>query len=712
MEFLFELGTEELPALPLLKELGNILPKWNRAIAAAGLRGEFALDYTPRRIVISGDVSERADDVAEEFIGAPRSVAVAADGSWSTAAVKFAQKCGITTDELAFAQVKGKEVLYRRVVRAGGAARELLAGVAREFVAALHFGRSMRWGRGEFEFIRPVRNVILLLGDELIECEICGVRSRKAFLPHRSFGYAAVEFATRAEYFDKLAAHGVILQASKRREKILAEFAQIEANSNLTIERDEDLLAEVVAITEYPSAFLGGFEAEFLKVPSEAIILSMKENQRYFPVFDGGRLANKFVAVSNSHAPDIALICQGNERVLRARLSDAAFFYEQDLRAEFSPERLRGVSFMARLGSVYDKAVREARLARMLGEIYGFAGGDLDELERAAMLSKADLTSAMVYEFTDLQGVMGSYYARAAGCSERVCAAISEQYLPKGESGELPSSKFSAVVALACKFDTLLALFAIGELPSGTKDPYGLRRAAAGVLRIVREVGVKFDLGGFLARAAAGYAEFNASFDVGGLKGFILERAAALSGASASVVNAVLRGECGQDGEVLRLFDALAALDAVAKQASFRENFSTFKRVANILKDAGGAGAGADFGANFGAATGANSNLAGAGADFAAGANNGATFGAVNPALFEAPAEQALWADFCALGLDLSDTASYLAALFGLKGAIDAFFDAVMINAKDERVRANRIALLGAIYAAFLKVADIKEISA
>ncbi len=672
MNFLFELGTEELPAIPFLKELPNVLNKWQNALEEVGLDGEFKLDYTPRRIVISGQMQTKAKDLTQEFIGAPKSIALTPTGEWSTAAVKFAQKCGIGVEELEFREVKGKEVLYKEVLCVGQSARVLLPSVVAKFALALNFGRSMRWGSGEFEFIRPVRNVILMLEEELVECEVCGVKSRLAFLPHRKFGFEAVEFKSSAEYFSKLAQNGVILRADERREKILQEFKRIESNSNLTIELDEDLLDEVVAITEFPTAILGAFEEEFLSVPNEAIILSMKENQRYFPLFKNGKLANNFVAVSNAICEDFAQIVAGNERVLRARLSDAEFFYKQDLNAEFSAQKLKNINFMAKLGSVYDKEVREAALAEVLGEIYGVE--NKAELKEAVMLSKADLTTAMVYEFTELQGVMGSYYAKAFGKSEQTALAIKEQYLPRGDKDGLPTTKFSAVVALASKFDTLLGLFSVGELPSGTKDPYGLRRAANGVLRIIKQFEVKFDLRKFLQLSAAHYA----AFETEQLERFILERLASLSGANASVVNAVLNGSCR---EILRLFDAIAALDEIVKKSDFRENFVTFKRIANILKETP--------------------------SQTLCEARN-----SVKEELFESEVEANLWREFSGLKLDLNQSKAYLQALFGLKERIDAFFEGVMINAQNALVKQNRICLLGAIYAAFLEVADIKEISA
>ncbi len=667
MNFLFELGVEEFPAIPFLKEQPNLQTKWLKALENSGLSGEFQLEFTPRRVVIFGQMSQSSHDLEVEHTGAPRKIAQNEDGSWSGAALSFAKKCGISPSELKFAEVKGKEVLYFKSITPGKSAKELLNGVINEFVSSLNFGKSMCWGTGEFEFIRPVRNLVVLLNGENVPCEVCGVKSEKAFLPHRKFGFEKIPFATAEEYFEKLSQNGVILEAEKREAKILKEFKDIEAKSSLRIEIDEDLLKEVVTITENPTALLGRFEEAFLDVPPEAIILSMKENQRYFPLFDGEKLSNHFVVVSNAMAENFDIIVAGNERVLRARLSDAAFFWQQDLSGEFSAEKLKNISYLEGLGSVYEKEIREVALAKKLAGIFGVT--NLDELEEAVMLSKADLTSAMVYEFTELQGTMGSYYAKAFGKSDAVSLAIREQYLPTGESSPLPSTPFSACVALAVKFDTLLAMFSVGKIPTGTKDPYALRRAALGVLKIVLNAGVKFELSAFLREVSGLYAKFDMSV----LESFILERLYALSSANASVVKACLSGGCKELGQIWR---AVEALEHVVRGSEFRENFSTFKRVANILKDVDVAGA-----------------------------------CGVNEALFEAECEANLWRAFCGLNLNLDDLDGYFGALFGLKEHIDAFFEGVIINADDPKVKANRVALVGAIYGAFLCVADIKEIT-
>ena len=673
MKMLIEIGVEELPAIPFLNELGNIEPKFRATIDEYALKCDFRLDYTPRRIVLSGDMAQFASDKVVESIGAPKHVALTSSGEWSPAALGFAKKCGISIDELKFQTVNGKEVLYHKSIIKGDSSKNLLPAVVEKFIASLSFGKSMRWGGFSYEFIRPIRSIVAILGDELVDMEIYGVKSKMAFYPHRNYGYDMVEFSSIDEYFTALETNGIILNANKRRQKILDEFKIIEQNSGLKIELDNDLLDEVVAITEMPTALIGSFEKEFLEVPSEVIVTSMKENQRYFPLYDNeGNLSNHFVVVSNAISSDSQLIIKGNEKVLRARLSDAKFFWESDLASEFSSTKLKNITYLAGLGSMYDKEIREREIARELAKIYEkelkyeFGGDFMGELDRAVMLSKADLTTAMVYEFTDLQGIMGSYYAKHRNENHFIVEAIKEQYLPNKEGSECPKSYFSSVVALSAKLDTLMGLFSIDKIPTGNKDPYALRRAAAGVIRIVLNLNIEFDIKGILSLIAKNYAPFELSV----LENFIYDRLYTMYSANPSVIKACLNSGVS---DIKRLNSAIIALDEITKNSEFKENFSTFKRLANIIKDS--------------------------------------KILAVDESLIEHESERVLHSAFSALSLDISDTKSYLEALFSLKPLIDSYFDNVMINSDDEKIKANRISIIGQIYQAFLKVADIKEIT-
>ena len=673
MELLIEIGVEELPAIPFLKERANIASKWRAVLEANRINSDFRFEFSPRRFVLfHEDFPQRGDDAQIVSTGAPKSVALK-DGAWSPAALSFAKKCGISESELEFRQIGGKEVLYHAAVQKGRDSREILGEMIEEFLRSLNFGRAMRWGSGEFEFIRPIRSIACVLGGQNVDFEIYGVRSAAAFFPHRKFGYEAIKFKDAADYFALLERNGVILSEQKRKDKILSEFANLEKKHGFKIEVDPALLDEVTAITEYPTALLGSFERDFLSVPKEVIITSMKENQRYFPVFEDKNLSNHFVVVSNAITDDDELVVRGNEKVLRARLSDAMFFWKSDLQVEFSPEKLKQISYMQALGSVYDKQVRELAVAKALSADYathieaeiGKKDFSLD-VENAVMFSKADLSSTMVGEFSELQGIMGSYYAAHAGLADHVCRAIREQYLPIGEDSELPSGVFSSVIAIAMKFETLLGLFSINKVPSGNKDPYALRRAATGLIKILLNQRLSFDANALAQKLAPNYKKF----DISKLLDFIKDR---LYGIFDEINPSVIKA-CIASGEndLLRLSKAIKALGEIAAAADFGENFATFKRLANIIKDE--------------------------------------KIGAVDENLFEHGAERALNAAFKAIKLNENDVSGYLRSLFGLKGVIDDFFDNVMINVQDVKIRANRIANIGQIYRAFLQFADIKEI--
>ena len=669
-ELLLEIGVEELPAIPFLRELPNINAKWQAVLEKYNITSEFKFYYTPRRLVFFHEKFPQAQpDSVASFVGAPKQVALK-DGAFTKAALSFANKCGISESELKFKEIDGKEVLYYEKEVKGEPVAKIMGDMVEEFLKSLSFGKSMRWGNGEFEFIRPIRSFLCLLGDEVIKFNKFGVESGNSTYPHRSISYDKIKISNIKEYFEGLKSRGVVLEANEREKIILDEFEKISQKSGLKIEIDKDLLAEVVAITEYPTALLGSFEEEFLEVPSEVIITSMKENQRYFPVFKDDKLANGFVVVSNAITQDYSLIIKGNEKVLRARLSDAMFFWQSDLKAEFSPEKLKNITYLKELGSIYEKELRELKVAKKLASNYDEllkkeAGEYGAKLERAVMLSKADLTTQMVYEFTELQGIMGAYYAKAKNEDENVVLAIKEQYLPDGEEAQCPSKVFSSVVALSNKLDTLMGLFSIGKIPSGTKDPYALRRAANGVIKIVLAHNLKFNVKEILEDIAKDYKKF----DVEVLINFILDRLYTFFDANASIVKACIKSG---EKDILELTKMIEALAKISSEPNFRENFSTFKRLANIIKDD--------------------------------------KFSKVDESLFEIDAEKALNDAFKAVDKSLAYEPR-LKALFALKPQIDEFFDKVMINVENEKVRNNRVAIIGQIYSEILKVADIKEIS-
>ncbi len=668
-DLLIEVGVEELPAIPFLKELPDIPEKWDKILREYHLESDFDFYYTPRRIVFyHTSFRQKQPDAIESFYGAPVQIAFK-DGEPTPAALGFARKCGVDIKEIGRAQKGGKEVLYYEKKIPGRPSETLLGEMVTTFLKSLNFGKAMRWGTAKESFIRPVRWFVCMLGNENVDASVYGVHAAKETYPHRTRGFAPVAFDDADSYFTLLESEGVMLDADKRREKILEQFDRLEKEAQIRIEKDVDLIEEVVAITEYPNALMGKFDEHFLTLPPEVIVTSMKEHQRYFPVYKEEKLSNRFIVVSNALTDDFSKIIAGNEKVLRPRLSDALFFYENDLKRGLDNEGLKNITFMQGLGSLYDKSKREAVIAEYLDARYQLPQSP-DLLLRTVMLSKADLLSDMVYEFTELQGLMGYYYAKAAGEDEDLCIAIKEQYLPTGEESSLPTTDFSAVVAMSVKLDTLLSLFSIGQIPTGTKDPFGLRRAVVGIVKIVQERGFAFDIHKDLS-ALSGYYD---GVDLEKLESFFIERLTHHLGANPSVISAVL-----QSGErdINEITKKTLALSEIVESSDFKEIASTFKRVANIVKDI-------DL----------NGSLP------------------VDEALLREEAEHALWNAF--LEKEGQEYASYsekLHALFGLKPQIDAFFDHVMVNVEDEALRNNRKNLIASIYKAFRDIAELKEVT-
>ena len=666
---LIEIGVEELPAVPLLKELKNIEKKYVDVLEKNSLLGEFEFYYTPRRLVIwHREFKTKQDDSVEEFYGAPIAVAYK-DGEPTPAANGFAKKCGVSLEEIGKAEKGGKEVLYYKKDVKGKASTELLSDMINSWIMSLDFGKSMRWGSNTESFIRPIRWVNVLFGDELVDAEVFGVKSSKATFVHRISNFNSVSINGAKEYFDVLKNGGVTLFPELRRENILKDFTSLEKENGINIEIDEDLLDEVVAITEHPTALLGSFDEEYLRLPPEVIVTSMKEHQRYFPVFKDGKLINKFVVVSNALTDDFSKVIEGNETVLRPRLADGLFFYDNDLKNGLSTKGLEKVAFFKGLGTVADKIEREKKIANTLFDMYK-PDANKEHLDRAISLAKADLTSEMVYEFTELQGLMGYYYALEAKESLEVATCIKEQYLPDGEDSELPSTAISAIVAMSIKLDTLLGLFSVNQIPTGSRDPFALRRAVNGLIRITAEHNLEFNIVETLKELSKHYTDI----DMSKLESFFLERVKQYFKVNSSIVEAVL---ASGERELLALSKKIEALDIMVNSDGFSESFSTFKRVANITKDI-------DMSKEM----------------------------IVDNKYFEEEAEKVLHIRYIEVSTcKYNSYEEELDALLGLKPELDKFFEDVMVNAEDENVKNNRKSLVASIYKSILKIADIKEVS-
>ena len=664
---LIEIGVEELPAIPFLKELNNIEKKWMDILEKNRLACEFDFFYTPRRLVLwhREFAVAQEDSIVEQF-GAPVKIAYK-DGEPTGAALGFAKKCGVDVSELETKDLGKGEVLYFKQEVKGSEAKSLLNDMVNEFISSLTFGKSMRWGSRSDSFIRPIRTLTIMLGEEIVQGELFGVQSSNISFGHRMVSYEPFSYSFAGDYFCQLDKNGVILYPDERKDRILSQMKEIEQRDNVKIEIDQELLDEVVAITEYPTALIGKFDEEFLELPEEVIVTSMKEHQRYFAVYKDGKLTNNFIVVSNAKTDDFGYIISGNEKVLRPRLADGMFFWKNDIKNGLCTEGLKNVVFVSGLGSVYDKVQREEALATYLAKEFDVENTDV---LKAVSLAKADLMSEMVYEFTELQGLMGYYYAKIAGENENVYTAIKEQYLPDGEDSDLPSNKVSAIVALANKIDSLMGLFSVGKIPTGSKDPFGLRRAAAGIVKIAIEHKLPLDLTKIIDNNSSKYE----GLDKKVLMDFFNERLFKIFDVNPSVLKAVLgSGET----DIFEVSQKLCALNPIVLSDNYKEYQATFKRVANIIKDL----------------------------DFTKELN-------VNESLFEEDAEKELFVNFNNVKSKSYDNyEEQLDALFGLKSSLDNYFDNVFVNHEDEAIKANRKNIIGLVYSEFKNIADIAEIS-
>ena len=688
-DFLVEVGTEELPpkALPALEAAFRDGLVARLAEARLG-HGEVESFATPRRLAVKvRRLETRQADQEVVLRGPPASVA-RANGAWSKAAEKFAASAGVPVDALE-EQAEGKGVyVYARKTEHGGAALDLLSGLVEAALAALPVPRRMRWGASEAEFVRPVHWLVMLLGRQVVPCGLFGVAAGRITRGHRFMAPAPVELAGPEDYPDRLESEGFVVAGfDTRRERIRAQAETAASEHGGRLVLDPALLDEVTALVEWPVPVTGEFEARFLDLPEEVLIATLQDHQRYFPMRGpDGRLMAGFITISNLDSPEPAAIRHGNERVVRPRLADAAFFWTQDRRAPLQARTalLDGVVFQKKLGSVGDKSRRVASLAV---HVAGLLGGDARSVERAAQLAKCDLVTAMVGEFPELQGIMGRYYALADGQPEEIALAIEEQYLPRFAGDRLPVTRTGQVLALADKLDTIAGIFAIGQRPTGNRDPFGIRRAALGVLRILIERELDLDLPALLTRAVEGQPVHNGDAEAAAeeimvflldrLRGYYLEGAGAVV-AEHDIFEAVLaRRPASLVDFHLRLVavQEFARLDAAAALAAAN------KRIANILRHA-----------------------------------DAGQLGNVDPGLLREDAERALHQQVTRLADEVAPLVAArryrpaLEKLATLRDVVDRFFDDVLVMDEDEALRTNRLALLAGLRALFMDIADVSRL--
>ncbi|WP_058553908.1 glycine--tRNA ligase subunit beta [Thiohalocapsa sp. ML1] len=685
-DLLVEIGTEELPPRALLGLSEAFASALAGQLLAVGLsHGTIAQFATPRRLgLLVRNLATHQREAETVRRGPAVSAAFDAEGAPTKAAMGFAKSCGVTVEDLERDESEKGAWLVHRQVQSGSATPSLLPEVITAALERLPIAKRMRWGDGEVSFVRPVHWACVVFGTNVVPGSILGVAIGQDSRGHRFHHPGPLPVETPEQYAPTLRKASVEPDFSLRRERVRAQVSELARSVQGKAHMPPELLDEVTALCEWPVALLGRFDEDFLSVPPEVLIETMQQHQKYFPVrgADDDALLPYFIAVANIDSREPRLVRAGNERVIRPRFSDARFFWDQDLRVSLAARApaLEQLVFQHKLGSVGDKSRRVAAASRRIATLLGY---DADAAERAAQLAKCDLVTSMVGEFPGLQGTMGRRYAERAGEDSCVAAALEEQYMPRHAGDQLPAGPCGRVLALADKLDTLIGIFAIGERPSGVKDPYGLRRAAIGVLRILIETPLPLDLRKLISDAAADLPEtLGASEAVDDTYAYIVERLRgyyADQGINASVVDAVLAVEPAAPSDIdkrVRAVAGFAELEAAAALAAAN------KRIANIFKKAEVA----------------------------------AQPGDIDPTLFEFPAEQALAATLAAVRrrvvplLEKADYAAALNELALLRGDVDAYFDAVLVMDKDPRVRRNRLALLSQIGSLFASIADISKL--
>ena len=678
---LIELGTEELPPKALRKLAEAFAENFTQELTKAELAFERVEWFAaPRRLALKVHALATTQQDKQVEKRGPAVSAAYVDGKPTPAAVGWARSNGIEIDQAErLVTDKGEWLLYRATV-AGQPTRNLIATMTATALAALPIPKLMRWGASRTQFVRPVHTLCLLLGSELVAGEVLGLHSDRIIRGHRFMGEAQFEIEHADQYPALLEERGMVIADFARRKAFIKAGAEKAAAAlGGVADIEESLLEEVTSLVEWPVILTASFEEKFLAVPAEALVYTMKGDQKYFPVYDkGGKLMPNFIFVSNIDSKDPSQIIGGNERVVRPRLSDAEFFFKTDKKQPLAArlESLATVLFQQQLGTLKDKSMRIAELAAFIAPRIG---ADVEHATRAGLLSKCDLMTNMVMEFTDTQGVMGMHYARHDGEAEDVAVALNEQYMPRFAGDELPGGKVACAVAIADKLDSLVGIFGIGQAPKGDKDPFALRRAAIGLLRIIVAKQLDLDLLDLVTKAAELYgSKLTNAKVVDEVVDFVLARFRASyqeEGIEVDVVQAVLARRPTRPADFdlrVKAVSHFRSLDAAAALAAAN------KRVSNIL-------------AKF----------------------EGSLNASVDTTLLQDAAEQALASKVAGLEQQLAplfaagEYQAGLTALAGLREEVDNFFDKVMVMAEEEALKLNRLTLLSRLQALFLQVADI-----
>ncbi|NMA60292.1 MAG: glycine--tRNA ligase subunit beta [Firmicutes bacterium] len=667
-DFLLELGFEELPARFVEGALEQLADTLGKRLKQERLEyGEVLLYSTPRRLtVLVRDLSKQQSDLVEEVKGPPKNIAYDTNGNLTKAGQGFLRSQGVDEGAISIKQFQGADYLFVTKEVLGQPTSVVLKPLLEDIISHLGFPKNMRWGSYDLRYARPLRWIIALFGTEVIPVQVGPVAADRITYGHRQLAPGALMIREPKEYVNTLRSHYVLADASKRSEIIWEQIQKLAQAHGAKVSLDQDLLQEVVNLVEYPTAFCGTFDPEYLDIPSEVLVTSMKEHQRYFPVEDGeGQLLPKFIGIRNGADNHLETVVNGNEKVLAARLADAKFFFDEDRKAslEDNLQKLEQVVFQEGLGSMGEKVERIECLSLSLTELLGLSA-QRDTILRTARLAKADLVSQMVYEFPELQGIMGGKYALLQGEDPAVATGIREHYQPRFAGDSLPNTMEGTIVSLADKLDTLVGYFALGRIPTGSQDPFALRRQAQGVVQILLKTGFDVPLNTLIELAASGYTEVSLSHEhAQALEEFFLARLRVIlleQGYAYDLVDAVMA--TGDQGiKIPDLLGKVQALDGIRATDIFSDLMTGFERVANL-----------------------------------AGKYQGET---LNPEAFlpaDAQFEQAVRAleQQCRTCFSTKDYAGVLSSLAQFRTAVDQFFTEVMIMDKDPVVRGNRLALL------------------
>lgn len=685
-DLLLEIGLEEMPAHVVTPSRIQLEEKVIKFLDEHHLDYETVQSFaTPRRLAVKVTaIPEKQADVEEEVKGPAKKIALDAEGNWSKAAQGFVRGQGVTTEDIVFKELNGVEYVYVTKFTKGQSAKEVLTKL-NDVITSLTFPVTMHWANYDFEYIRPIHWIVALLDDEVIPFNVLDVTTGQTSRGHRFLG-DDVTFQHANEYETKLKEQFVVVQPNERKQMIVDQANALAAEKNWQLALDEELLEEVTNLVEYPTAFVGSFDEKYLSVPDEVLVTSMKEHQRYFEVRnDQGLLMPHFIAVRNGDNVHLENVFKGNEKVLIARLEDAEFFYNEDkkLTIEACVEKLKNVTFHEKIGSIYEKMQRVALIAQIIGRKVGLSEDELEDLKRASEIYKFDLVTNMVGEFPELQGIMGEKYALLQGEKPAVATAIREHYLPTSSEGELPETAIGAVLALADKLDSVFSFFSVGMIPTGSNDPYALRRQTYGVIRIIEDKGWTFPLVQLQTEVDEAVNQDVEKYGVLLNEGqaevveFVKARLRQLlmtKNVRHDIIDAVVSAE---QADLSKLFASANILKSRFEDQDFKPSMEALTRVINLAKK---------------------------GQELLGDTEEG-----IDPSLFENKAEKELYQAVN----DLSESfatrtiAENYEALVNLRPLIDAYFNETMVMVEDEKVKQNRLKQLMQIAKMALSIASL-----